>query len=120
MLEFSVKDYQHRQGEGKFLQMSGLRVVYNLTKPNEQRVKSVLIRCADCLVPEYKPLNETKIYKVIMPKYIADGGDGYSMLNSIDITRIQSEVLDYQIISEYLSLRPSIYPGLDHRISFVF
>ena len=120
MLEFSVKDYNPKQPNGKFLQMSGLRVVYNLTKPEDHRVESALIRCADCLVPEYKPLNDTKAYKVIMPKYMADGGDGYSMLDSIDIKRIQSEVLDYEIISEYLSLRPTVYPGLDKRISFVF
>ena len=100
--------------------MSGLRVEFNLTKPDNHKIINVLIRCADCLVPEFKPLNDTKTYKVIVPHYISTGGDGYHMLVSKDIPRIQSEVLDYQIVSEYISETPVIYTGNDGRISFVY
>lgn len=119
MLEFSVAGYSLKAPKGKFLQMSGLRVEYNITKPDNQKVVNVLIRCADCSVPEYKPLNETIKYKVIISQYLAQGGDGYHMLNSKDITKIQSEVLDYQILSEYMSETPVIYTGNDNRITFV-
>ncbi|CAG2172739.1 unnamed protein product [Oppiella nova] len=121
MLEFSVAghDPHFKIPSGKFLQMSGLRVVYNLTKPDFQRVDKVVVRCANCTVPEYLPLDETQDYKILVPKYIADGGDGYQMLKSKDIKRISSEVLDYEIVSQYMRETPIIYTGVDNRIEFI-
>ncbi|CAG2118853.1 unnamed protein product, partial [Medioppia subpectinata] len=121
MLEFSVAghDPHFKIPSGKFLQMSGLRVVYNLTNPDFERVAKVLVRCANCTVPEYRPLDDNELYKLVVPQYIADGGDGYQMLKSKDIKRISSEVLDYEIVSQYLSQTPLIYTGIDDRIEFI-
>ncbi|XP_054164291.1 protein 5NUC-like [Oppia nitens] len=118
MLEYSVSRYDI-WGGGKFLQFSGLRVVYNLTKSDYNKVDTLSVRCSDCNVPEFRPLNETMIYKVIVPKYIADGGDGYQMLKSRDIKRITSEALDYEIVSQYLKETSVIYTGVDDRIQLI-
>lgn len=31
-------------------------------------------------MPNYEPLDPKKVYKVIMPAYLVDGGDGFSMI----------------------------------------
>jgi len=42
-------------------------------------VHSVMVRCLDCDIPQYEPLNATMEYKVLTTTYLATGGDGYSM-----------------------------------------
>lgn len=36
--------------------------------------------CNKCRVPKYEPLDPEREYKLVMPWYIADGGDGFSMI----------------------------------------
>jgi len=62
------------------LSISGLRVEYDLSQPNGQRVTKALARCGDCRVPIYEPVGKNKDYNVIMPAFIASGGDGFTVL----------------------------------------
>ncbi len=71
---------------GKFLQVSGMRVVYDITKPNGQRVKKLLVRCKDCRVPHYLPIDNETVYKIAIPSYIATGGDGFTIFRENAIT----------------------------------
>lgn len=64
------------------LQVSGLKVTFDYTKPVNSRVISVLARCADCDVPVYKPLDPAQTYRIITPSFLQGGGDGYSMLST--------------------------------------
>lgn len=64
------------------LQVSGLKVTFDYTKPVNKRVISVLARCADCDVPTYEPLDPAKTYRVITSSFLQGGGDGYSMLST--------------------------------------
>jgi 5'-nucleotidase len=118
MLEHSVTKYDitERDPSGRFLQMSGLRVVYHLSQPEFERVSKVYVKCADCRVPHFKPLNETENYRLIVPKYIADGGDGYSVLTLNHTKRINSEDIDYQILLDYIKQKSPIAQALDNRI----
>jgi 5'-nucleotidase len=63
-----------------YLSISGLRVEYDLSQPNGQRVTRALARCGECPVPIYEPVEKNKIYNVIMPAFIAKGGDGFAVL----------------------------------------
>lgn len=38
--------------------------------------------CTECRVPKYEPLDPEKIYTVVMPSYLVDGGDGFGMIKS--------------------------------------
>lgn len=38
--------------------------------------------CTDCRLPKYEPLDPEKIYTVVMPSYIVDGGDGFDMIKN--------------------------------------
>lgn len=64
------------------MQMSGLKVVYNITRPVNDRVLSVDVLCQKCLVPTYEPLDLTKTYRVIAQSFLAQGGDNFLMLSS--------------------------------------
>lgn len=57
---------------GRFLQISGLTVEYDLSAPSGQRVRDVQIGG--------KPLEPFRRYSVATDSFIADGGDGYLML----------------------------------------
>lgn len=76
-LERSVVRYTGDRGE--FLQMSGLQVVYNLTRPANQRVTSVQAICNECEMPSYSPLKLDSYYPVIISTFVYDGGDDFSM-----------------------------------------
>ena len=58
----------------------GLRVTYNMSEPVGSRVAEVYARCADCRVPKYQPLEDEKVYEVVMNTYMAKGGDGFEVI----------------------------------------
>ena len=79
VLEHSVERYNG--GQGEFLQMSGVHVVFDLTKAPLKRVKSVELVCSDCEVPTYYPLNTQKYYGVVISAFLHSGGDGFTAFN---------------------------------------
>lgn len=52
-------------------------MVYDLTKPNGKRVHSVSVRCAECDIPSYSPLNDSETYNVFTSSFLVGGGDGF-------------------------------------------
>lgn len=76
-LEHSVARYTGDRGE--FLQMSGVKVVYDLTKSAGERVQSVQVRCAECDVPQFEDLDPKRTYGVILAQFLYSGGDGFNM-----------------------------------------
>lgn len=62
--------------------LTGIKVKYDISKPPNQRVVSLSLLCTDCRVPKYEPLVPEKIYTVVMPSYIVDGGDGFDMIKN--------------------------------------
>jgi 5'-nucleotidase/UDP-sugar diphosphatase len=63
---------QVQEGAGRFPQVSGLKIVVDLTAPAGSRVKSVSV--GD------KPLDGAATYKVATNDFMLGGGDGYSAL----------------------------------------
>ncbi|XP_026756321.2 uncharacterized protein LOC113516144 [Galleria mellonella] len=82
MLEHAVAKYRTIRALGQFLQLSGIRVEYDFNKSPGQRVVKVLIRCGICQVPIYLPLNTSSTYNILMPSFLAMGGDGLSSLGN--------------------------------------
>lgn len=80
-LEYSVeKSYDEGQfSAANMLQVSGLRVTFNITKPVGERVVEVLVRCQKCEIPEYEPLELDKSYRVVTGSFLSGGGDGFTM-----------------------------------------
>ncbi|XP_053398234.1 snake venom 5'-nucleotidase-like [Mercenaria mercenaria] len=105
-LEISVQDINENNPHGRFLQMSGMRVVYNLHKPVGQRVSSVEVRCLECDIPTYIPLNESDIYNIFASTFLLDGGDGYKFS---PIRRQLYNNLDVSIVMEYFKRHNPVY-----------
>jgi 5'-nucleotidase / UDP-sugar diphosphatase len=71
MLEHSVSG---GRGEGRFLQLSGLRVHFDRGRPEGERVLDVQVRRGT----GWAPLNEAELYAVAVPDFLQEGGDGYT------------------------------------------
>ncbi|KAF4092161.1 hypothetical protein AMELA_G00017720 [Ameiurus melas] len=110
----------HRYGgnTGEFLQVSGFQIEYDLTKIPGERVKKVNILCTQCRVPQYEPLDPKKVYRVIMPSYLVDGGDGYSMIKEEKLKHDSGD-LDISVFAGYISERQKVHPSVDGRIRLI-
>ncbi|XP_077527213.1 protein 5NUC-like [Haemaphysalis longicornis] len=63
--------------DGKFLQVAGIRVTYDLRRKSGWRVVWLKILCANCSVPRYEDINFSKTYTIVTTSFIANGGDGF-------------------------------------------
>lgn len=77
ILEHSVKRYSGTIGRGEFLQMSGLRVIYDMERCPGNRVISASILCSQCKIPTYEKLQKNRQYGVLVTSFVYEGGDGY-------------------------------------------
>ncbi|XP_017864718.1 PREDICTED: protein 5NUC-like [Drosophila arizonae] len=111
--------YRFSDSDGAFLQVSGIHVVYNPDMPEGNRVVSVKVRCADCLVPSYSYLNDSAYYKVIVPKFLVDGGDGYIMIDRANPVSIRMQKTVREAVRQYLHEHKYIYPDVEGRIQFI-
>jgi len=54
-----------------------MKVTYNLKKPKMSRIVDVRVRCLECLIPSYSPLQLDATYNVFISTFLIEGGDGY-------------------------------------------
>jgi 5'-nucleotidase/UDP-sugar diphosphatase len=76
-LEYGLSHYG--EGRGSFLQVSGLEVLFDPSKPAGGRIVSV--RC------QGKQVEPTAIYRVAALDYLLAGGDGFTFLTHADLER---------------------------------
>ncbi|KAK2727391.1 snake venom 5'-nucleotidase-like isoform X2 [Artemia franciscana] len=120
ILEQSVsnENLDLREGYGGFLQVSGIQVVCDTTKPRGTRVKEVFVRCRSCRIPEYFPLNGTEVYRIATLSFLANGGDGYNIIKTEKLSHESTGILDFDAISGYVSENSPIWIGTEQRIMF--
>lgn len=100
------------------IQISGLRVVYNMTEPRGNRVKSVNVRCYDCLVPRYDPLDAFRYYRVAANSHMTGGGGGLTMFEEFGRNKVVGEV-DINALERYVRKRSPLLYGLEGRVTVV-
>ncbi|HKP74406.1 MAG TPA: 5'-nucleotidase C-terminal domain-containing protein [Longimicrobiaceae bacterium] len=61
-------------GEGRFLQVSGLKVRFDRSRPEGQRILEVQVQRGT----GWAPLADDSVYVVAAPDYVFGGGDGYT------------------------------------------
>lgn len=115
MLEHSVAKYFRERPPGQFLQMSGLKVTYDLKNDPGSRVVDVQVRCSNCDIPSYSRLENDKEYNVLMPNFLAMGGDGYSMLDNLPFSVLKYNELEST--TNYIQRHSPVYPGIEGRIT---
>ncbi|KAL0967298.1 hypothetical protein UPYG_G00250450 [Umbra pygmaea] len=111
--EHSVRRYG--QNTGEFLQVSGFHVEYDMSLPSLNRVTSISVLCTECRVPQYKPLRESALYRVVMPSYMVEGGDGFSMIKD-EMLKHDSGDMDISVVASYIAAKQKVYPALEGRI----
>lgn len=105
---------------GEFLQVSGLKVVYDMSQPPMSRVVSVEARCGVCDIPRYEPVDPSANYTIITTSFLAvDGGDGHTVLTENSFNRINEDLNDIDTVAWYISQYSPVYPEVQGRISFV-
>jgi 2',3'-cyclic-nucleotide 2'-phosphodiesterase (5'-nucleotidase family) len=93
---------------GRFLQVSGLIVTYDLDAPVGSRVRRVTVGI--------KPLDPTARYSVVTDAFLADGGDGYAMFRQAQ-DRIERQVPLRDLLLQALKTSP-LSASTGHRIGF--
>ncbi len=111
-LEHSVGDVEN--AAGRFLQVAGLQFKYDPSKPAGERVWEVNVKTEN----GYQPLDLEATYSVATNAFTANGGDGFTMLkNAKDEGRIHDLfVVDYEILSEYITEHSPVAPTVEGRI----
>lgn len=115
MLKF-LRRYDITARNGEFLQIAGLHVRFNVSKPTGQRVVYAEAMCAACVVPEYSPLILNHTYKVIMNEYPYHGGDGFTLLKNKNGT--MTKVIDIDNLMDYIKRKGVLYTKIESRIIF--
>lgn len=62
------------------LQVSGFQLTFNTTKPVGQRLQTIQIRVNQA--DDYENINFHKLYTIVVPSFIARGGDGFTMIKN--------------------------------------
>ncbi|XP_038616945.1 5'-nucleotidase [Tachyglossus aculeatus] len=109
----------HRYGlsKGEFLQVGGIHVEYALSRPPWQRVAKIEVLCTKCRVPRYEPLKLDVVYKVVLPSFLAQGGDSFQMIKD-ELLKHDSGDEDINVLSQYISKMGVTYPAVEGRIKF--
>uniref|UniRef100_A0A8C3FXC8 5'-nucleotidase n=1 Tax=Cyclopterus lumpus TaxID=8103 RepID=A0A8C3FXC8_CYCLU len=111
--EHSVRRYG--QSTGEFLQVSGFQVELDLSGGAGRRVRSLAVLCTRCRVPRYEAVREDAVYKVLLPAYMVEGGDGFSMIAK-EMLKHDSGDLDISVVSNYITQQKKVYPAVEGRI----
>lgn len=75
----------------------GFQIEYDLSKPSGERLVKASVLCTECRVPHYEPLDPKKVYRLVMPSYLVDGGDGFSMIKEEKLKHDSGESIYMQV-----------------------
>lgn len=96
---------------GHFAEVSGLKIIWDKSKPNGQRIVAIL---ADNGKGEYKPLDDSATYKMGMNHYNFEGGEKYDFAGATNIQKTKVRMAD--VMTAYLKKHPTITPPKPNRI----
>ena len=110
-----------QKAAGGFLQMYGVQVVYDMSKPVGSRTTDVKVLCSACGIPEFKPLNVNQQYSILITDFLYNGGDKYDFdADDIDDNFVDMSVTEADLLIDYIDDKRIMYPTLDGRIEFLF
>ena len=120
-MEHSVRDYvpNHEDPGGKFLQIAGLIVHYNISKPIGERVVSLKVGQPNEPLNLLPSVAENQVYSVALPSYLIGGGDGYTMIPQELIDHKNTGFLMQDLVAQFVKNNSPIKMPLLGRIIFV-
>jgi 2',3'-cyclic-nucleotide 2'-phosphodiesterase (5'-nucleotidase family) len=94
---------------GGFLQVSGLRLAWDRARPAGARLVEVEVAG--------RPLDPSARYRVVVPSYLARGGDGFTMLTRAKVLVGEAHGPDLtRLVLEAITARGTIAPAVDGRL----
>ncbi|XP_031637994.1 protein 5NUC-like [Contarinia nasturtii] len=90
-LEYSVRKYCEQRFIGSFLQMSGLRVVFDVARESGKRVVSADIYTFDS---KYERIDSKKEYNVIITSFMFKNKNGFYMFGDCEARPLSIKVTD--------------------------
>ena len=75
--------------------------MYDLRKPQGERVTRFRVLCSDCVVPNYEDFDVDRVYKVVTSSYLIGGGDGNSTLAG-----------NYKLVETGKIIKQALFSGL--------
>lgn len=106
---------QWEQAAGRFLQVSGLRYAFDLARPAGDRVVRVEVKTEK----GYQPLDLEATYRVVVNNFIANGGDGFTVLKEAQGYRVDTGFSDAESFMDYLKELKAVEAGLEGRIEIL-
>lgn len=104
---------------GEFPQVSGLRLVVNMSQPAYSRLVSVRARCGACTVPRYETVDPELNYTLVTTSFLADGGDNITVFNELALERSTLDLSDLDTVVSYFQTYSPVYPEVQERIKLV-
>ncbi|XP_050679626.1 apyrase-like isoform X2 [Leptidea sinapis] len=92
------------------LQVSGLQVIYNISKPEGSRVDKVFVVEGSFHVP----LEAEQTYQIVATSYLTYGGDGYAMMDKK--RHLRTLEFDQTALRKYIKTHCPIHVYLERRI----
>ncbi|XP_060524614.1 apyrase-like [Cylas formicarius] len=106
---------QRSYSDISLIQVSGIHVVFNLTRPKGDRVQSIKVRCQQCLTPVYEDLVLDKSYRIVAQSFLRSGGDGFSALSD-NLKNTEIGPVDIDVYENYLRHRSPVFQEEEERI----
>jgi 5'-nucleotidase len=112
-LEHGVASFGAESQPGRFPQVSGMRYVFDTSRPPGKRIISIAING--------KPLDDQHTYTLATTSYLViDAGDGYDMFRGNPMTvPLEQAPSETDILMKAISSVPAIAPKIDGRIKRV-
>ena len=112
-------EFSARFASPSILQTSGVRVVYNMTKPAYSRIHSLKVLCRICEVPRYEEIQDETWYRVMLNNFILQNGDNFAMLRD-NMRNHQVGPVDIDTLAKYVEAKSpiTIMPPYG-RVSFI-
>lgn len=102
-------------GDGRFLQVSGLKFEFDRHAVPGRRVRAVKVQQGE----DWSALNDDHLYIVAVPDYLLEGGDGYNFKQKavmIIPPGPELKLLAFEAISQSYTRGESISPAVEGRI----
>jgi 2',3'-cyclic-nucleotide 2'-phosphodiesterase (5'-nucleotidase family) len=104
----SLFNDQWATSSAKILQISGLKVKYDDSKPAGEKVVEITL-------PDGTPIDPAKTYTVTVNSFMASGGDGYTTLK--DGKNKVVDIVDIDALVKYIKSKGEVNPSINGRIT---
>lgn len=101
-------------GSGRFLQVAGLRLVWNPAAPPGARLASLALVRADGAL---EPIEDQRLYGVVTNNFLRAGGDGYVTFRDRAVDPYDSGPNIEEVVEAWLAARGPLAPDRDGRIA---